>query len=138
MKCKYCAADIIPKFVNNIVHMDVPHNIIGACRTVILQQKHVVEISQGHWTGPNGCCLLSELRRRHHNSILNSFLFSTYFHDLLSLRFVTFSGSLAFVSFWLFCLLMSIVVGFFVLDLRMKYIVEVVPLYSYIVWFVVM
>ncbi len=33
---------------------------------------------------PNGCRLLSELRRRHRNSILNRFLLKTSFHALLT------------------------------------------------------
>ncbi len=50
-----------------------------------------METFKGHWAGPDGCRLVSELRRRHQNSILNRFLLKTSFHCLLSITFVAFS-----------------------------------------------
>ncbi len=74
--------------------------------------------------GYNGCCLLSELMRRHRNSSLNRFLLKTYFHCLL----------FAFVTFWfiILCLLLLLVFPdvapvMFILDLHMNYTVDVDP-----------
>ncbi len=87
-----------------------------------------METFKGHWACPNRCHLLSELRRRHRNSILHRFLLKTcmvYFYLLL-------------LPFWFFglCLLLLLVsLGIdpvlFVLDLHMKYTVEVVLLCMY-------
>ncbi len=44
----------------------------------------MMETFKGHWACPNGCLLLSELRIRHRNSILNRFLLKTSFHALLT------------------------------------------------------
>ncbi len=49
-----------------------------------------METFKGHWADLNECHLLSELRRRHHNSIHNKFLPKTSLHCLLSFTFVTF------------------------------------------------
>ncbi len=48
-----------------------------------------INIFKGHWTVPNGCRLLRELKRRHRNSIFNRFLLKTSFYCLLSCTFVT-------------------------------------------------
>ncbi len=83
------------------------------------------------------CCQLSELRRRHQNSIFNRFLLKT-FHALLT--FIYFCYFYLFFGLCLLLLLVSLDVDpvLFVLDLHMKYTVEMVPLCMYFVWFVIM
>ncbi len=86
------------------------------------------------WHGSHECHLLSKLIGRLWNSILNRFLLKISF--LLSFNL--------FLPFWLIGLcLLSLLVShdvnpvLVVLDLHMKYTVEVVPLHKYIVWFVI-
>ncbi len=103
---------------------------------VILQKMHMMEKFKGHWACPNGCRLLIELMRRHQNSILNRFLLKTSFHALLT--FIYFCYFL-FFGLCLLLLLVSLDIDpvLFVLDLHMKYTVQVVFLLRYIVWFVI-
>ncbi len=89
-----------------------------------------METFKGHCADLNRCRLLSELRRRHQNCILNRFLLKTR------------PLSIAYLHFDL-CLLLLLVSSdvdpaLFVLDLHMKYTVGVVPLRTYIVWFVIL
>ncbi len=95
-----------------------------------------METFKGHWACPNGYHLLGELRRRHRNSILNRFLLKTSLHVLLT--FIYF----CYVFDTLTCLLLLLVSldidpVLFILDLHMKYTVEVVPLHTYMVRFVI-
>ncbi len=95
---------------------------------VILQMKHMMETFKGYWAGPNRFGLLSELRRRHGNSILNRFLLKSSY-CLLSITFVTFLIQWPYVSFCRSCFVCS----------GLTY-----DIYSgggpstYIVWFVIM
>ncbi len=96
-----------------------------------------METYKGDWACPNGCPMLSELRRKHQNSILNKFLLTTFFHALLTFMYFCYLDYS--FAFFLLLLLVSLDIDpvLFVLDLHMKYTVEVVPLHMYIVWFVI-
>ncbi len=80
--------------------------------------------------------ILSELRR-HRNSVPNRFLLKTSFHALLT--FIYFCYLFLFFGLCLLLLLVFLDIDpvLFVMDLHIKYIVEVVPLHTYIVWFVI-
>ncbi len=65
--------------------------------------KHVIEIFKGHVAGPNGCHMLSELRKWHRNSIFNRFIQKISFHYLLCFTFDTLLISRC--PRWLLCLL---------------------------------
>ncbi len=52
------------------------------------KKKYMVERFNGHWAWLNGCCLLSEVRRRHWNSILNRFPVKISFHTLLTFIYI--------------------------------------------------
>ncbi len=81
---------------------------------------------KGNQACSNGCYLLSELRRRHRNFILNRFFLKTSFHSLLT--FVYFCS--LFDSLFFFLCLLPLIVSLdidpviFVLDLHMQYTVE--------------
>ncbi len=62
----------------------------------VWQKKPIVETFKGPSAGRNGYRPLSELRRRHCNSILNRFLLKTSFHSLLWFTFVT----IWFIALW--------------------------------------
>ncbi len=61
------------------------NNFCNSDTVYLLQKKHMIKTFKGHLASPNGSCRLSELRRRHQNSIMNRFL-----NCLLSFTFVTF------------------------------------------------
>ncbi len=91
--------------------------------------KHLRDIG----ASPNIFWLLSELMRMHWNSIFNMFFLMTSFHCLILLFFlVTFPICRSCLQL----ILVSTDVGavLFVLDLHMKYTVEVVLLCGYMVW----
>ncbi len=69
----------------------------------------------GHWAGPNRCCLLSKLSWRHQNSIKTPSKLHTQqvhpeglFSVFIFIHFYYFSYSYASVPGWFLCLLMSI------------------------------
>ncbi len=105
---------------------------------VILQKKHMMEMFKGHCACPNGCCLFKEFEEKapklHTQQVPPEDLLPciAYFQFLL----------LPFLFFGLCLLLLLVSLDIdpilFVLDLHMKYTVEVVPLCTYIVWFVIM
>ncbi len=95
-----------------------------------------METFKGHWAGPNGCRLLSKLRRRHQNSTHNRFLMKTSFHYLFSFTFVTFwihwslFSAASSVSWCWSCFVCS--------GLKYEIYCDSGPQYTYIAWFVIM
>ncbi len=68
----------------------------------------MMETFKGHWACPNGCRLLSELRRRYRNSILNRFLLKTSFHALLTFIYFCYLFDSLVFGLWLLMLIVSL------------------------------
>ncbi len=86
----YNVLNILAAFLTSIGWYSTPICIANTVCILFYMRSTQWNHLWGNWTGPYGCHLLSELERRHQNSILNMFLLKTSFHCLLSFTFVTF------------------------------------------------